>query len=67
MKMLTLSKKEAEENGYVSITTPYSYSNLTHMRWLRTVISDMQGCDAVLVEFASPRSVEVWRHKHELK
>jgi hypothetical protein len=65
-EMLKLTPMEAARDGYVSMTTPYSYKNQTHMAWFNTVVRDMAGCDCVLVEFSNPYSVEVWRHKSEL-
>jgi hypothetical protein len=61
-----LTPMEATKDGYVSLTTPYSYKNPVHMTWFSTVVQDMAGCDCVLVEFSNPYSVEVWRHGREL-
>lgn len=66
MKVLTLSPMEAKESGYVPLTTPYSKKNEEQMRWFKRAFDDLKTCDIVLVEFANPESVEIWRHESEL-
>jgi len=36
------------------------------MEWFNRAFDDLKTCDIVLVEFANPESVEIWRHEDEL-
>lgn len=61
---------EARQKGYVSLTTPYPVKSKNEevkaraVKWLSTVLSDLQGTNSVIVEVGN--SVEVFRHKSEL-
>lgn len=63
-KYKVMLPKEARDAGYVSLTTPYSEANETHMIWLGRVLDDMRGCDAVVVDHGN--KYEVARHRTEL-
>jgi hypothetical protein len=59
-----LTPMEAERLGHVPLTRPYREDYEHEMRWLRTVLRDMRGCNFSLVD--TGRGLEVWRHKKEL-
>ncbi len=59
-----LTPNEAQKLGHVPLTRPYKEELEHEMRWLRTVLRDMRGCNFSLVD--TGRGLEVWRHKKEL-
>ena len=50
--------------GYLSLTTPYREGIEHEMKWMKTVLRDMRGCDAVIID--TGKGYEVARHKSEL-
>lgn len=64
MQFQVLTPKDAELNGYLSLTTPYRETHEHEMRWMRNVLRDMRGCDAVIIDTGI--GYEVARHKSEL-
>jgi hypothetical protein len=59
-----LTPMEAQKLGHVPLTRPYREDYEHEMRWLRTVLRDMRGCNFSLVD--TGRGLEVWRDKKEL-
>jgi hypothetical protein len=59
-----LTPMEAALLKHVPLTRPYKEDLEHEMRWLRSVLKDMQGCRFSLVD--TGRGLEVWRHKDEL-
>lgn len=59
-----LTPMEAQKLGHVPLTRPYREELEHEMRWLRTVLRDMRGCNFSLVD--TGRGLEVWRDKKEL-
>ena len=64
MQFEVLTPKEADINGYLSLTTPYRQSNDQEMAWMKTVLRDMSGCNAILID--TGKGYEVARHRSEL-
>lgn len=65
MQFEILTSLDARDRGYLSLTTPYRQGNEDEMRWMETVLRDMRGCDAVVID--TGKGYEVARHKSELK
>ena len=59
-----LTPMEAQKLGHVPLTRPYREDYEHEMRWLRTVLRDMRGCNFSLVD--TGRGLEVWRDKREI-
>ena len=55
---------DALNSGYLSLTTPYREEYEHEMRWFKSVLKDMDGCDAVIID--TGKGYEVARHKSEL-
>ena len=64
MQFEILTPMEAEKQGYLSLTTPYRETHEHEMRWFKSVLKDMSGCNAVIID--TGRGYEVARHKSEL-
>ena len=64
MQFEILTPMEAEKQGYLSLTTPYRETHEHEMRWMKNVLRDMSGCNAVIID--TGRGYEVARHKSEL-
>ena len=64
MQFEILTPMDALNNGYLSLTTPYRQELEHEMRWFKSVLKDMDGCDAVIID--TGKGYEVARHKSEL-
>ena len=64
MQFEILTPMDAEKEGYLSLTTPYREEYEHEMRWFRSVLKDMRGCKAAIID--TGRGYEVARHKSEL-
>lgn len=64
MQFEILTPVEAEKKGYLSLTTPYRKEIEHEIQWMKNVLRDMRGCDAVIVDTGI--GYEVARHKSEL-
>ena len=64
MQFEILTPMDALNNGYLSLTTPYREEYEHEMRWMKSVLRDMDGCDAVIID--TGKGYEVARHKSEL-
>jgi len=64
MQFEILTPMDALNNGYLSLTTPYREEYEDEMRWMKSVLRDMEGCDAVIID--TGKGYEVARHKSEL-
>lgn len=64
MQFEILTPIDAKKQGYLSLTTPYRQDYEHEMRWFKSVLNDMRGCDAVIID--TGRGYEVARHKSEL-
>lgn len=66
----TLAPKEAERQGYVSLTKPYHIAAIDpevrqrEQRFWVNVCNDFRNCNVVVVEFS--QGPEIWRHESEL-
>lgn len=61
----TMKNKEAADAGYIAITTPFCQHHASPEReWFQHVLSDMKGCNCVIVPFTS--GLEIWRHHTEI-
>ena len=64
MEIEILTPVDAHKNGYLSLTMPYDQSKPQDVAWMKTVLRDLDGCNAVLVEVKG--GYEVARHKSEM-
>ncbi len=64
MQFEILTPMDALNSGYLSLTTPYRQELEHEMRWFKSVLKDMDGCDAVIID--TGKGYEVARHKSEL-
>ena len=64
MQFEILTPMDALNSGYLSLTTPYREEFEHEMQWMKNVLRDMEGCDAVIID--TGRGYEVARHKSEL-
>ena len=64
MEIKILTPVDAHKSGYLSLTTPYDQEKPREVEWMKSVIRDLAGCDAVLVEVTD--GFEVARHKSEM-
>jgi len=62
--MNTITPNEALEINHTPITRPYDITSPKELRWLASVISDMQGTRFSIV--ANDGGIEVWRHRNDL-
>jgi hypothetical protein len=64
MEIELLTPVDAHKSGYLSLTRPYDQAKPHEVEWMKTVLRDLTGCNAVLVEVIG--GYEVARHKSEL-
>lgn len=64
MQFEILTPMDALNSGYLSLTTPYREEFEHEMQWMKNVLRDMRGCDAVIID--TGKGYEVARHKSEL-